>query len=366
LECSGAVCRRNLGFVVDRLDETRELERGGADGTERLLVVHAHRADEVDGAERAMDEPVARTDEGDLGETRMRKLVTEADERSLGAARLPEHIEQVGPALHELEQAPVRVELFGPDLPEEVGSAAHVQTLLRRDELGERRPERGEKRTLGLAQPLVLEAALQEACAELQSRDRLVQVVARPLGEAGVDGIVEVEEPLGDAAGRGDDDDHHELRLQEQDLDVSHPGRLERGRGDEREQPRHLGEHLGRRLQRRLYLGARRRQVEWEGRRVRLESPEELVGVVAVPTFGRHAPRGRVGVREQPEILQLRKLRADGRRRDAEVGALDERLRADGLPRAHELLDDATEDLPLPFAQLHRFRLHLQEILAAA
>ena len=69
-------------------------------------------------------------------------------------------------------------------------------------------------------------------------------------------------------------------------------------------------------------------------------------------------------MREQPEVLELGQLRADGRRRDAQVGSLDERLRADGLPRAHELSDDAPEDLPLPFAQLHRF-LHLQEILAA-
>ena len=69
-------------------------------------------------------------------------------------------------------------------------------------------------------------------------------------------------------------------------------------------------------------------------------------------------------MREQPEVLELGQVRADGRRRDAQIGSLDERLGADGLPRAHKLLDDAAEDLPLPFAQLHRF-LHLQEILAA-
>ena len=70
-------------------------------------------------------------------------------------------------------------------------------------------------------------------------------------------------------------------------------------------------------------------------------------------------------MREQPEILELRQLGANRRRRDAQVGALDERLRADRLPGADELLDDAAEDRPLPFAELHCF-LHLQEILAVA
>src|SRR4029079_5057120 len=45
-------------------------------------------------------------------------------------------------------------------------------------------------------------------------------------------------------------------------------------------------------------------------------------------------------------------------------GPLDERLRPDGLTRAHELLHDAPENRLLPFAELQCF-LHLQEILAA-
>src|SRR5205807_8107290 len=73
----------------------------------------------------------------------------------------------------------------------------------------------------------------------------------------------------------------------------------------------------------------------------------------------------RVRMREQPEVLELCQLGPDRRRRDAQVGARDERLRADGLARADELLDNAPEDGLLPFAQLQRF-LHLQEILAGA
>ena len=146
---------------------------------------------------------------------------------------------------------------------------------------------------------------------------------------------------------------------------MPHVRGLERRRRDEREQPRHLRQHLGRRLQRRLDLGARRREIEREGGRLRLELAEQLVGVVAVTALGRHASRRRVRMREQAEVLELRELGADRRRRDAQVGALDERLRADRLPGADELLDDAAENRLLPLAQLHRF-LHLQEILAAA
>ena len=141
-----------------------------------------------------------------------------------------------------------------------------------------------------------------------------------------------MEEPLRHAAGGRDDDDHDELRLQEQHLDVADVRHLERRRGDEGEEPRHLREHLGRRLKRRLDLGARRREVERERRRLRLEVAEQLVGEVAVAGLGRDAPGRGVRMREEAERLELRQLGADGRRRDAQVGALDERLRPDRLP----------------------------------
>ena len=98
---------------------------------------------------------------------------------------------------------------------------------------------------------------------------------------------------------------------------------------------------------------------------MRFEPSQQLVGVVAVTPFGRHAPRRRVRMREQPEVLELCQLGPDRGRRDAQVGARDERLRADGLARADELLHDASENGLLPFAQLQRFG-HLQEILAGA
>jgi len=240
------------------------------------------------------------------------ELVAKPHERTLRRARLPEHVDQVGAALDELEQASVGVELLGADLAEKIGGAADVEALLRRDELRERGPQRGQEGPLAGAQPLVVEAAPKQTRPELQTGDGLVQVVARPLREPRVHRLGEVEEPLRHAAGGRDHDDHHELRLQQQDLHVPHVRRFQRGRRDEREQPRHLGEHLRRRLQRRLDLGARRREVEREGRRLRLESPEQLVGVMAVALLGRHASCGRVRMREQPEALQLRQLGPDG------------------------------------------------------
>src|SRR5262249_1226021 len=109
----------------------------------------------------------------------------------------------------------------------------------------------------------------------------------------------------------------------------------------------------------------RGREIEREGGRLRLEPSEQLVGVQAVPALCRNASRGRVRMREQAEVLELGELCADRRRRDAKVGALDERLRADRLSCAHELLAHAAADRLLPLAELHRFG-HLQEILAAA
>ena len=84
----------------------------------------------------------------------------------------------------------------------------------------------------------------------------------------------------------------------------------------------------------------------------RLLALEHLLGVEAVAGFGRD-PAGRgVRMREQAERLELGELAADGRRRDAEAGALDERLRADRLAGGDVLLDDPPKDVALALADL--------------
>ena len=70
-------------------------------------------------------------------------------------------------------------------------------------------------------------------------------------------------------------------------LDVAHGRRLERRRGDEREQARGLRERLGRLLERGLELAARGREVERERARARLEPLEQDARVEAIPRFGR-------------------------------------------------------------------------------
>ena len=49
----------------------------------------------------------------------------------------------------------------------------------------------------------------------------LVQILGRPGDEARVDRLGERVAELRDAAGRGDHDDHHDVRLQQQHLDVA-------------------------------------------------------------------------------------------------------------------------------------------------
>ena len=156
-----------------------------------------------------------------------------------------------------------------------------------------------------------------------------------------------MEKPLGDAAGGGDDDHHHELRLQQQDLDADDRRGLERRRGHEREQSGHLREHLRGGLQRGLDLGPRRVQVERELRRLRCHPAEHLGRVIAIAGLGRHASGGGVRVREQPEPLELGELVADGRRGEAELRLLDQRLRAHRLTGRDVLLHHVAEQVTL-------------------
>ena len=88
---------------------------------------------------------------------------------------------------------------------------------------------------------------------------------------------------------------------------------------------------------------------------------EHLLGVEAVAGARRDAPGGGVRMGEEPERLELGELVANGGGREAEPGALDERLRADGLARRDVLLHDPPQDVALAFAQLS----HLQEFYAS-
>jgi hypothetical protein len=225
---------------------------------------------------------------------------------------------------------------------------------MRTGRLVEQRAQGREER--GLAQPELrfVEPPAQQVAAELEPRDAVVQVLRPPADEPGVDRLGEAEAALRDAAGRGDHDHHHDVRLQQQDLDVADSGRAERRRRHEREQPRQLREHLRRPLQRGVDLVARSGKVEREPCRLRLEPLEQAVRVIAVTARGRDPPCGRVRVREQAEPLELGELAPDRRRGDVECDALDERSRTHGLAGRHVRLDHAAQDRALALAQVGR------------
>ena len=63
--------------------------------------------------------------------------------------------------------------------------------------IAQRRPQGGQKPLLASGEIDYLEARSQEAGSELEPGDLLVQVLARPLDEARVDGLAEVDEALG-------------------------------------------------------------------------------------------------------------------------------------------------------------------------
>ena len=88
-----------------------------------------------------------------------------------------------------------------------------------------------------------------------------------------------------------------------------------------------------------------RGQVEGEARRPRLLALEHSLGVEAVAGVGRDPAGGGVRVGEQAELLELCELVAHRARRDGQPGALDERLRADGLAGGDVLLDQAPEEV---------------------
>src|SRR5206468_2560276 len=93
--------------------------------------------------------------------------------------------------------------------------------------------------------------------------------------------------------------------------------------------------------------------VERETPRPPLDRSDELLRVDPIAALRRDAPRRSMGMGQQAEPLELGELDPYGRRGGVDARALDERLRADGLPRGNVFLDDAPEDLALAWGELH-------------
>src|SRR4029077_524389 len=93
----------------------------------------------------------------------------------------------------------------------------------------------------------------------------------------------------------------------------------------------YTGEHFRGRLEGRVDLAAQFGEVERERARAGILPGQQLVRVESIAPLGR-APAGRcMRMREQASSLQLRELVAHCRRRDVQIGALDQVPRTDGL-----------------------------------
>ena len=195
--------------------------------------------------------------------------------------------------------------------------------------------------------------AVQHPRAEAQPDQALVEVGRRPVGEAGVDGRSKVKHALGHAAGRGDDDDHQDLRLEQQDLDVADRRGVDRRRGDDRQQVGDLRERLGGHAHRLVDLAADERQLE-----AALAAPRGAAAAGGRRSSGSPAsvgtrPGGGVRVREQAVLLEHRELVADRRRAEVDLGVGGQRLRAHGLAGRGVGLDDLAQDQLLAGREHH-------------
>ena len=85
-----------------------------------------------------------------------------------------------------------------------------VEPLLGLQQIGERRLQGFEELPLACCEPGILELPAQPARTDPEPGNALVQVLPRPLGEAGVDRVLECHGPFRHPTGRGDHDRHHE------------------------------------------------------------------------------------------------------------------------------------------------------------
>ena len=209
----------------------------------------------------------------------------------------------------------------------------------------------------------ILELAPQPARPELQAGDTLVQVLARPLRQSGIDRSIERDDPLRHTPRRRDHDRHHGARIEEEHLDMTHGRRLERRRRDERQLTRDLREHLRGRLENGVDLAPEVGEIEREQARPRVLARQQLRRIELVALFRRDPARGGVRVRQQPTALELSQLVPHGRGGYAQPAELDEVPGAHRLPARHILLDHEREQAALALREsCRKIRRHLQEL----
>ena len=248
------------------------------------------------------------------------------------------------------------VQMAGADVAqalEQTRSAAQVQAagIVLDDQL-EGRPQRAQEGTLGRTELVAGEGRVDRAGTDLLAGQALVQVDAGEVGEALVDRAFDAKDAFGDVARGGDHDDHHDVRLQGEHLDVAHGCRGQRWRRDDGQQLGRARQGFGRLFEGIVDLAADADRIEGQGARV-VVLLDDRVDVVAVAGVGRHAPGRRVGMVEQAQVLERRQVVADGRGRDAERVRLEQELGPDRRARGDELLDHRSQDELLSGRQSH-------------
>ena len=108
---------------------------------------------------------------------------------------------------------PVDPELIVSRGVEQPRSATDVQPLLGPEQVCEHRLQGSKELPLAGREARVLQLAPETARAHLQSGDALVQILACPFGEPGVNGVVERDDALRNTARGSDHNRHHRARV---------------------------------------------------------------------------------------------------------------------------------------------------------
>src|SRR5215831_4104694 len=95
-------------LLVDLLDEAGQLERRGAHGSDRRVVVHPQRPQEPDGAEWSIGQAVMSADVGDVVQLGALDSGADANDRLARIERFGEELEDRGAPLEQPEQPVAR------------------------------------------------------------------------------------------------------------------------------------------------------------------------------------------------------------------------------------------------------------------
>ena len=183
------------------------------------------------------------------------------------------------------------------------------------------------------------------------------RVQRRPQVEDGVSvtGARQVDHPLLDPSGVGDQHQHQPGRGQLHQLQMADPGARQRRVLHDGDVAGQLGQRADRAVQHVVEVG---RAVEERldgpplgvGQRLELGEPVDEEPVAGV---GRDPAGAGVRLGDQALFLEHGHVVADRRRRDAQVVPIGQRLAADGLVGGDEVLDDGAQDLELAISDRH-------------